>query len=652
MHFQPGTAPIKAEYLLSLDTNQNVDDDAAEGATSHTGRRDASTSGQQIVAVAGGQAPRKKLTKEEKKAFRGSNTDRRYTKVREKGELCWRIAANEICTHGDKCRFSHDITAYLDSREPDIPLHNELVFCPEYSESGKCRFGFKCRFVSAHMGPAVDGNDLPTILIDEEKQKDRALHTQELNYVDFSTLKQLRSRKYATPITDDYLISLGEQPRRKGKQQKKKATPTTIVFDEPDQEDEPMPLDDPASSTIEARTGDYNSDAHVDAPDVPSRFVEKKRLHWQDKTYLAPLTTVGNLPFRRLCVSYGCDITCGEMALATSLMSGSKEEWSLLRRHPSERTFGIQVAGNNAGLLGQVSEVIGKECGSGIDFVDLNCGCPIDLVVNAGSGSALLEAVTRLTKGVIGMNKALGDIPVTVKLRTGVKEANRNAHKLMPRLDADCGAACLTLHGRTRQQRYKNLADWDYVKTCVEAVRTREEEEGFVFFDVLYQYPRFLSSVEETVSLLKEYWHHMDTAGVDGVMLGRGALIKPWIFTEVKERREWDISARERLDGIQKVSSFLYISLTVLLNSIYHFGSDTAGINTSRRYLCEALSFQYRYVPIGILETLPARINDRAPSFRGRDDLETLLASPKSSDWVKISEMFPWASSRLMAFYS
>jgi tRNA-dihydrouridine synthase 3 len=91
-----------------------------------------------------------------------------------------------------------------------------------------------------------------------------------------------------------------------------------------------------------------------------------------------------------------------------------------------------------------------------------------------------------------------------------------------------------------------------------------------------------------------------------------------------------------------------------------HFGTDTAGVNTARRYLCEALSFHYRYVPIGLLECLPPRINDRAPLFRGRDELggcimmlsltfklayqlnakETLLASGDSRDWVKISEMF------------
>jgi len=113
-------------------------------------------------------------------------------------------------------------------------------------------------------------------------------------------------------------------------------------------------------------------------------------------------------------------------------------------------------------------------------------------------------------------------------------------------------------------------------------------------------------------------------------MVARGALIKPWIFTEIKERKEWDISSKERLELIQRLAEY----------GLNHFGTDTAGLNTTRRYLCEALSFQYRYVPIGLLEYLPGKINDRPPAYRGRDELETLLASPDSRDWVKISEMF------------
>jgi len=309
------------------------------------------------------------------------------------------------------------------------------------------------------------------------------------------------------------------------------------------------------------------------------------------------------------------------VGLATSFLAGSKEEWSLVRRHPSESIFGIQVAGNKPANLVPTAEVIAKECGSNIGFVDLNCGCPIDLVFKTGSGSALLDTVGKLGKILIGMNKALGEIPMTVKLRTGVKDGKNTAHKLMPRLSTEWNVGCITLHGRTRQQRYTRLADWDYIKQCVQAVRSREADEDLPPVPIFGGGDCFSS---------QDYWTNVETSGVDGIMIGRGALIKPWVFTEIKERREWDISARERLELVSKYAEY----------GLNHFGSDTTGVNATRRYLCEALSFQYRYVPIGLLERLPGRINDRAPAFRGRNELETLLASPDSQDWVKISEMF------------
>lgn len=154
------------------------------------------------------------------------------------------------------------------------------------------------------------------------------------------------------------------------------------------------------------------------------------------------------------------------MGLATSFLSGSKEEWSLVRRHPSETMFGVQVAGSKPATLVPTAEVITKECGRGIDFMDVNCGCPIDLVFKTGSGSArtslrsirlavaeyftntplaVLDAAGKLGKILIGMNKALGEIPLTIKLRTGVKEGRNTAHKLMPRISAEWNVAAMTV---------------------------------------------------------------------------------------------------------------------------------------------------------------------------------------------------------------
>ncbi|KAJ7627148.1 zinc finger dihydrouridine synthase [Roridomyces roridus] len=633
----PGTAHVKAEYILSFSSTTAPDDDAAEGSGAPTRSRE-QPDDRDADARSGGPKRGPKLTKAQKKAQSGMNKNRRFGRLRDELDLCFKVASGSMCEFGDKCKNNHDIEAYLaakpaDLRFPqredvaDIPLpgavdvveeggHSDSwkAFCPVFEEAGECRYGFRCRFLGAHLHNSDSGT--PELVKDSQKVEYAAGANVETNRISGHAQKLLRTKKYLFPITKAYQAELDAAEVKKSG----KAVPSAnaIVVSEPDQE---MDLDAP--SLITQRTGDVDATtpAVVDTPDVPVRFSEKRRLDWNGKTYLAPLTTVGNLPFRRLCVSYGADITCGEMGLATSFLSGSKEEWSLVRRHESEKTFGVQLAGSKVGALVSTAEVLAKECAGGVDFVDLNCGCPIDLVFKTGSGSALLDNPNRLGKIVAGMSRALGEIPVTVKLRTGVKDGKNTAHKLMPRLGPEFNAGCITLHGRTRQQRYTKLADWEYIKECVDAVRAREADEDLPRVPIFGGGDCFSSEA---------YWSCVDSSGVDGVMLARGALIKPWIFTEVKERREWDISARERLEGIRNLAEY----------GLSHFGTDTGGVNQSRRYLCEALSFQYRYVPLGILERLPAKINERAPAFRGRDELETLLASGDSRDWVRISEMF------------
>ncbi|KAJ7724789.1 hypothetical protein B0H16DRAFT_1333288, partial [Mycena metata] len=587
---------------------------------------------------------RGKWTEAQKKAQSGMNKGRRFGKVRDEVDLCYRVASGGICDFRDKCRNNHDLAGYLASKPPDlrfpepaevqflpVPVVEEMdvngdvdtpsasklkTICLVFAETGDYRFGFRCRYLGGHV--RYTDASAAELVNDEEKMAYTALGGK-VNPITNDAQKMLRSKKYLLPIATAYQKQLEAFDAVNSKSKPKSVT---VVISEPDQDQdmdavkipvEPKPSVD---EIIEKRTG--NAAAPADAPDARIRFSEKKRPDWAGKTYLAPVTTVGNLPFRRLCVSYGADITCGEMGLANSFLGGSKEEWSLVRRHPSEKTFGVQLAGSRV----PTAEVLAKECGDTIDFVDLNCGCPIDLVFKTGSGSALLDNVNRLGNIVFGMSRALGEIPVTVKLRTGIKDGKNNAHKLMPRLGPEFNASCITLHGRTRQQRYTKLADWDYITECVDAVRAREADEDLPRIPIFGGGDCFSS---------QGYWSCVEQSGVDGVMAARGTLIKPWIFTEIKEHREWDISARERLEGIRR-SFFNLIFM--------HFGRDTAGVNSTRRYLCEALSFQYRYVPIGLLERLPGRINDRAPAFRGRDELETLLASGDSRDWVRISEMF------------
>jgi len=331
----------------------------------------------------------------------------------------------------------------------------------------------------------------------------------------------------------------------------------------------------------------------------------KKTLDFRGKTILAPLTTVGNLPFRRICVQQGVDVTVGEMALAESILQGGKTELSLLRRHKDEKCFGIQVAGGFPETMASLAQFVDEHVDC--DFVDINMGCPLEGMHKKGCGSALMSR-HRALQGVVRTMSSILTCPLTIKFRTAHFEKVQCAHKLIPKLE-EWGVSAMTLHGRTAKQRYLKTADWDYIAQCAKIPQTCPLIGNG---DVL--------SWEEAQDRF---------ARTQGIMIGRGALIKPWIFTELKEKRHWDISATERLDILKDFTNF----------GLEHWGSDSRGVETTRRFMLEWLSFLCRYIPVGLLEVLPQHINMRPPPYFGRNDLETKMASQQAKDWVEITEM-------------
>ena len=285
---------------------------------------------------------------------------------------------------------------------------------------------------------------------------------------------------------------------------------------------------------------------------------------FQDKLVLAPLTVGGNLPFRRLCVELGADVTVGEMAVARKLLAGSRSEYALLKSHPDERFFGVQLADRAEASLVEAARIAESR---GARFIDLNCGCPIEQITRRGLGASLLRKPTRLGRLVAALRAAVA-VPVTVKVRTGWHEGKENASEIA-RVCEEAGADAIAVHARTREQRYNRAADWDLVGRVAAERRIPVIGNG----DILTPY---------------EARERMARSGVRSVMLARGALIKPWLFREVRSGRTWEPTPEERFSVLWR--------LVELMRD--HFGEDEQGRKRTMRFLPWHLNFFCRYRPL------------------------------------------------------
>jgi tRNA-dihydrouridine synthase 3 len=569
--------------------------------------------------------------------------------------LCRKVSQGLPCRFGpERCRNRHDIKAFLASKPPDLG-----PTCPNFERRGRCAAGLNCRFGSAHIDLSCDPpRSIERKQTAEEAAADAAAERcgaakgsgQEaavglgvLNMMPGKVLAQLKRKKYRFKkfnggrwgSSREVASEIASAPKAASKLAAAEAA--NVVADH--------------GAKLE------NGTALAPALKVGALAVgDKRRIDFRNKIYIAPLTTLGNLPFRRVCVGYGADITCGEMAVTQYLLQGRPAEWAMLRRHPCERIFGVQLAASKPEMMGRAAQAIAENLD--VDFIDLNAGCPIDSVTRRGAGSALMTRQRKMVS-VVEAAQASG-LPVTVKMRSGWETGKPRAHVIIPMLQRlRVPPIAVAVHGRSREDRYSRRADLGYVQSCVDAQseesqRASEAElPGESSRAVSAARPASAAPADAAIEALSPsvrdralkpvpvlfngdiYSHcEWDTALRDGrltsCMIGRGALVKPWISTEIKERRHWDISATERLDHIRE---FVH-------NGLEYWGSDQIGVDRTRRFLLEWLSFLCRYVPVGVLERVPMRMNERAPLFVGRSDLETLMASASVRDWVKISEMF------------
>ncbi|CDK24701.1 unnamed protein product [Kuraishia capsulata CBS 1993] len=583
--YRKGVAPIKAEYLIKtpVPTTLTYNDDEAES----NGR-----------STEDGESNKGKGKGKNKKG-RGQNKNRELKQDHEEVRLCPALADPDHpkeCRFGpEKCRFVHDVGTYLSSKPVDIS-----GICPAFEAIGYCPAGLKCRWLSSHYD-----KDANRLITNPEQISVYGETGGEANHISMDSRTQLQKKKYIFDLAEQYIPYLDSI--------------VATVKEKSAERDEAEDVNEKREETKE-KVAEFI--------EAPFKAAEKKKLNLKGAKIVSPLTTVGNLPFRRLMRTLGADITYSEMAMGMPLVNGAKSEWALPKAHKSEYPgFGVQIATSRHWQGAKAAEAISKLT-THVSELNLNCGCPIDLLFRQGQGSALMDQPARLLRILKGMNACSGDIPVTVKIRMGTKDNHPTAENLIKRLVAEGDVGAITLHGRSRQQRYTKEADWTYISQMGSVVK-----EANVLYDeqkdVRDRDPVYLIGNGDCFSF--EDWNKaMADPGIDSVMVARGALIKPWIFQEIEAQQYLDISATERLSILEKYAKF----------AVEHWGSDEFGINSARRFLCEFLSFTHRYIPVGILERLPPKLNERPMPWKGRNELETLLASTNFEDWIKITEMF------------
>ncbi|MCG8307238.1 MAG: tRNA dihydrouridine synthase DusB [Cytophagales bacterium] len=227
---------------------------------------------------------------------------------------------------------------------------------------------------------------------------------------------------------------------------------------------------------------------------------------------LAPMEDVSDPPFRAVCKENGADLMYTEFISAEGLIRDAAKSLQKLDIYDSERPIGIQIFGEK---IESMREAAAKAEAAQPELIDINYGCPVKKVACKGAGAGILLDIPKMEKMTREIVNQVA-LPVTVKTRLGWDANTIKIVEVALRLQ-DAGIKALTIHGRTRQQMYKGVANWDFIK----AVKNHPDIEIPIFGN------GDVSSPEIAMDFKNKY-------EVDGIMIGRASIGYPWIFNEIK----------------------------------------------------------------------------------------------------------------------
>ncbi len=275
----------------------------------------------------------------------------------------------------------------------------------------------------------------------------------------------------------------------------------------------------------------------------------------RNNLFVAPMAGVTDRPFRQLCKQFGAGLAVSEMVASNSLLYGSEKTRRRANHDGEVDPISVQIAGADPQMMADAARY---NVGEGAQIIDINMGCPAKKVCNAQAGSALLRdepLVGRILEAVV---RAV-NVPVTLKFRTGWDKQNKNA-QTVARIAAESGIQLLSIHGRTRACGYTGHAEYDTIRDVKAVTRLPVIANG----DILTP---------------EDARYVLDYTGADGVMIGRAAQGRPWIFREI----EHFLATGDKLPP--PLVTEIHAVLIAHLHDLHSFYGVERGVKVARKHI-------------------------------------------------------------------